>query len=79
MPRPSNLRTRDLEWNRELAAAREASTQQVSRYLATRNGATLHNLYLQLAKQRRARERQARLAVCGLLPSVLALVLHLSW
>lgn len=84
MPRPSNLRTRDLEWHRELVAQKTAgkplSTKDTYlRSITLRNGITLHDLYTKVNKQRAARERQARLVCCGLLPSVLALALHLSW
>ena len=73
MPHPGSVRKSDLEWRRELLEKRAAG-----RSLGI-SGATLHDLYTQLNKRRMARERQARLVCCGLLPSVLALVLHLTW
>lgn len=76
MPRASNLRTRELQWHQSHVEARRVTA---FRHIPIRDGVSLHNLYLQLQKHRAARERQARLVCCGLLPSVLALVLHLNW
>lgn len=89
MPRPSSVRKFAFEWRRELLEKRAAGRPlgAIVTYLPTSNqapftrgqGATLHDLYVQLNKRRAARERQARLVCVGLLPSVLALVLYLNW
>ena len=76
MPHPGSVRKSDLEWRRELLEKRATGR---SLGISGISGATLHDLYTQLNKRRMARQRQARLVCCGLLPSVLALVLHLNW
>lgn len=84
MPLPASLRKSDTQWRAELVA-RKAAGQPLGtkvthlRAPRTRQGATLHDLYLELRKKQAARERQARLLCVGLIPSVLALVLHLNW
>ena len=65
-------RHHELEWRRQCL---NQKTSMAPAY----QGASIANLYHQLAIKRAARERQARLVYCGLLPSVLALVLRLSW
>ena len=62
----------ELEWRRQCL---NQKTSMAPAY----QGASIAALYRQLAIKRAVRERQARLVLCGLLPSVLALVLHLSW
>lgn len=43
------------------------------------HAASLHDLYVQLAERRAAKERQARLAMVFLMPLLLALVVDLTW
>lgn len=65
-------RHHELEWHRQCV---NQKTSMAPAY----HGASISDLYHQLAVRRAARERQARLACVGLLPCVLALVLHLTW
>ena len=60
------------EWRRQCL-------NQKNQVAPTYQGPSISDLYVQLKKRQAARERQARLVCVGLLPSVLALALHLTW
>ena len=62
----------ELDWHRQIQ-------NQKQNMAPAYQGASISDLYAQRRVREQIRARQARLVCCGLLPSVLALVLHLTW
>ena len=62
----------ELDWHRQIQ-------NQKQNMAPVYQGASISDLYAQRRVREQIRERQARLATCGLLPALLALMLHLAW
>ena len=62
----------ELDWHRQIQ-------NQKQNMAPVYQGASISDLYAQRRVREQIRERQARLATCGLLPALLAYAVHLAW
>jgi hypothetical protein len=63
----------ELEWHAQCLNQRNNSMAPAYQ------GASIADLYAQRRVRERIKERQARLATCGLLPMLLVYCIHLAW